>query len=159
MSDVQAFYRPENWRMEESIGYLIKRLSLVITRELDRRMEGLGLTDAQWKPLLGLQQGVGKTAADLARAACHDTGAVTRLLDRLESKELISRVRSEEDRRVVNLELTDAGRQVAEEVPKVIAHLANQVLTGFSDEEFQQFKTLLKRALDNAQALEEGDTL
>lgn len=156
MSDIQQFYRPENWRMDESVGYLVKRLSLVITRELDRRMEVLGLTDAQWKPLLGLQQGVGKTAADLARAACHDTGAVTRLLDRLESKELIRRVRSEEDRRVVNLELTDAGSQVAEEVPKVIAHLANQMLEGFSEAEFRQFKDLLKRALANAQALDEG---
>jgi len=158
MSDIQQFYRPENWRMDESVGYLVKRLSLVITRELDRRMEVLGLTDAQWKPLLGLQQGVGKTAADLARAACHDTGAVTRLLDRLESKALIRRVRSEEDRRVVNLELTDAGSQVAEEVPKVIAHLANQMLEGFSEAEFRQFKDLLKRALANAQALEEGET-
>ena len=157
MSDIKEFYRPENWRMENSVGYLVKRLSLVVSRELDRRMEVLGLTDAQWKPLLGLQQGVGKTAADLARAACHDTGAVTRLLDRLESKALIRRVRSEEDRRVVNLELTDEGSQVAADVPKVIAQLANQMLEGFSEEEFRQFQDYLRRALANAQALDQGE--
>ena len=157
MSDIKEFYRPENWRMENSVGYLVKRLSLVVSRELDRRMEVLGLTDAQWKPLLGLQQGVGKTAADLARAACHDTGAVTRLLDRLESKALIRRVRSEEDRRVVNLELTDEGSQVAADVPKVIAQLANQMLEGFSEEEFRQFQDYLRRALTNAQALDQGE--
>jgi DNA-binding MarR family transcriptional regulator len=104
-----------------------------------------------------LQQGVGKTAADLARAACHDTGAVTRLLDRLESKALIRRVRSEEDRRVVNLELTDEGSQVAADVPKVIAQLANQMLEGFSEEEFRQFQDYLRRALANAQALDQGE--
>ena len=157
MSDIKEFYRPENWRMENSVGYLVKRLSMVVSRELDRRMEVLGLTDAQWKPLLGLQQGVGKTAADLARAACHDTGAVTRLLDRLESKDLIRRVRSEEDRRVVNLELTPEGSQVAAEVPKVIANLANQMLEGFSEEEFHQFQDYLRRALANAQALDQGE--
>lgn len=157
MSDIKEFYRPENWRMENSVGYLVKRLSMVVTRELDRRMEVLGLTDAQWKPLLGLQQGVGKTAADLARAACHDTGAVTRLLDRLESKDLIRRVRSEEDRRVVNLELTEEGSQVAAEVPKVIANLANQMLDGFTEEEFRQFQDYLRRALANAQALDQGE--
>ena len=47
--------------------------------------------------------------ADIARLACHDTGAVTRVLDRLESKGLIQRVRSESDRRVVNLQLTTEG--------------------------------------------------
>ncbi|HTH40974.1 MAG TPA: MarR family transcriptional regulator [Rhodocyclaceae bacterium] len=157
MSDVKKFYNQENWRMEDSVGYLVKRLSMVVTRELDRRMDALGLTDAQWKPLVVLQQGAGKTAADIARNGCHDTGAVTRLLDRLESKELIRRVRSEDDRRVMNLELTDEGRQVAEDVPKIIANLANQVLDGFSETEFRQFQDYLRRALTNAQALEQGE--
>jgi DNA-binding MarR family transcriptional regulator len=157
MSDVQEFYTPENWRMDESVGYLVKRLSLVVSRELDRRMDALGLTDAQWKPLLVLQQGAGKTAADIARLGCQDTGAVTRLVDRLEGKELVRRVRSEEDRRVVNLELTEEGRQVAEDVPKIIAHLANQLLEGFSDTEFHQFQDYLRRALANAQVLDQGE--
>ena len=93
------------------------------------------------------------TAADLSRKGCHDTGAVTRLLDRLEGKGLIRRVRSEADRRIVNLELTDEGHQVSAEVPKILANLANQVLAGFSPEEFAVFRDLLGRALSNAQAL------
>ena len=97
------------------------------------------------------------TAADLSRIACHDTGAVTRLLDRLEAKELIRRVRSAEDRRVVNLELTEEGKRVAADIPGVIADLANQVLAGFSPEEFTQFQDLLGRALVNARALGEGE--
>ena len=40
-------------------------------------------------------------------------GATTRLLDRIEAKGLCRRVRSQEDRRVVNIELTDAGRDIA----------------------------------------------
>ena len=157
MTDVTHFYQAETYRVEDSVGYLVNRLAQTIARELDRRMIDLGLTDAQWKPMFMLYQGGCSTAADLSRIACHDTGAVTRLIDRLEAKDLLRRVRSADDRRVVNLELTDAGRKIAAEVPKIIADLANQVLTGFSDAEFAQFKDLLGRALTNARAISEVD--
>jgi DNA-binding MarR family transcriptional regulator len=157
VTKVREFYLAETFRVENSVGYLVRRLAHTVGRELDRRMAELGLTDAQWKPLLLLQQGVCSTAADISRIACHDTGAVTRLLDRLESKGLVQRLRSAADRRVVKLELTEEGARVAAEVPKIIAHLANQVLAGFSEDEFIQFKALLNRALLNANALEPGE--
>ncbi len=157
MSKVRQFYQAETFRIENSVGYLIRRIAHTVGRELDRRMVDLGLTDAQWKPLLLLQQGVCSTAADISRIACHDTGAVTRLLDRLESKGLVQRLRSAEDRRVVRLALTAEGERVAAEVPKIIAHLSNQMLAGFSDDEFVQFKSLLNRALLNASAFEAGE--
>jgi DNA-binding MarR family transcriptional regulator len=158
MTDFHQFYQAETYRVESSIGYLISRLAQTVGRELDRRMLDLGLTDAQWKPLLLLQQGECSTAADLSRIACHDTGAVTRLLDRLEAKGLVRRLRSADDRRVVNLELTEDGQRVANEVPRIIAELANQVLAGFSHDEFLQFRDLLNRALSNARALDDGAT-
>lgn len=157
MTKVHQFYRAETFRIENSVGYLVRRLTHTLGRELDRRMAELGLTDAQWKPLLLLQQGVCTTAADISRIACHDTGAVTRLLDRLESKGLVQRLRSAEDRRVVKLELTDEGTRVAAEVPRIISDLANQMLIGFSQDEFLQFKALLNRALLNATAFESGE--
>ena len=158
MAEIQSFYQVETYRVEESVGYLVNRLAQTVGRELDRRMIDLGLTDAQWKPLLMLHQGECSTAADLSRIACHDTGAVTRLLDRLEAKGLIRRVRSAEDRRVVNLELTEAGEKIAAEVPKIIVGLANQVVAGFSPDEFEKFKNLLGRALLNAKSLGEADS-
>ena len=157
MTDSQQFYQAETYQVGDSVGYLVKRLAQEIGKELDRRMGALGLTDAQWKPLLLLRQGGCSTAMDLSRIACHDTGAVTRLLDRLEAKGLVRRLRSAEDRRVVNLELSEEGKKIAAEVPEVIAQLANQVLAGFSHDEFAQFKNLLGRALANASALNEGD--
>ncbi|HEY1181189.1 MAG TPA: MarR family transcriptional regulator, partial [Rhodocyclaceae bacterium] len=113
-------------------------------------------TDAQWKPLLFIRQGRGETAADLARSTCIDTGAVTRMLDRIEDKGLIQRVRSEQDRRVVNLALTDEGRQLADKVvPDVLAGVLNETLAGFSTAEYEQFKSLLQRALQNIGKLED----
>lgn len=149
MSKTPGFYQANTYRINDSIGYLVSRLTQALGREIDRRMVDLGLTDAQWKPLLLLQQGACATAADISRMVGLDTGAVTRLLDRVEGKGLIRRVRSAADRRVVNLELTAEGRRVADEVPGIISGLANQFLDGFSEEEYLQFKDYLNRALDN----------
>ncbi len=147
------FYQAETYRPESSVGYQINRLAQTIAREIDRRMGDLGLTDAQWKPLILLRQGTCLTAVDISRMICHDTGAVTRVLDRLEAKGLIRRTRSEADRRVVNLELTEEGQRVSAEVPKILSCLVNQVLAGFSEDEFAVFRNLLGRALANVQSL------
>ena len=157
MSDTPSFYQADTYQVESSLGYLVKQLAQTIGKELDRRMANIGLTDAQWKPLLLLQRGGCTTAVDLSRISCHDAGSITRLLDRLEAKALIQRVRSAEDRRVVNLELTEEGKKVAAQVPEIIVELANQLLKGFSQEEFEQFTSLLTRALANARAVSEGD--
>ena len=46
MTETQAFYQVETYRVEESVGYLVNRLAQTVGRELDRRMVDLGLTDA-----------------------------------------------------------------------------------------------------------------
>ena len=79
-----------------------------------------------------------------------DAGAMTRLLDRLETKGLCRRVRSLDDRRVVNIELTDAGVEAAKGIPAVLCRVQNAHLAGFSEAEFETLKGFLNRILDNA---------
>ena len=83
-----------------------------------------------------------------------DAGAVTRMLDRLEAKGLLERVRSEADRRVVHLRLTAAGEAVAKKVPYVLAAVNNDFLRGFSDADWKQLRRLLGRMSDNGAALQ-----
>jgi DNA-binding PadR family transcriptional regulator len=78
-----------------------------------------------------------------------DAGAMTRLLDRLETKGLCKRTRSESDRRVVNIHLTDTGREVAQGIPGVLCAVLNSHLSGLSPEEFSTLKQLLHRVLAN----------
>ena len=148
------FYRPENYRAEESIGFMMKRILSSISQTMESRLcEPGGPTYPQWIPLHKLHVGPATTVAELARECQLDTGAMTRLLDRLEAKGLCRRVRSVADRRVVNIELTDEGRAAAQEVPQFLARVQNEYLAGFSVEEWEQLKSYLRRMLDNAQAI------
>ncbi|MDR2187554.1 MAG: MarR family transcriptional regulator [Azonexus sp.] len=114
-------------------------------RTVDEKVADLGLTSLQWAPLVLLDKGSAATAAQLARCHNVDTSTMTRMLDRLEKKNLITRQRNVSDRRVVDIELTAEGRRLAQEIPRLIAESLNQHLCGFSREEFDTFLCLLHR--------------
>lgn len=149
-----VFYRPDDYQPEESVGYLMRRIIHALALEIERELDPSGLTNAQWVPLLKLDMGAASTVAELARGCQLDAGGMTRLLDRLETKDLVRRARSSEDRRVVNLELTDEGRVAAKAIPAVLCGVQNAHLRGFTVEEWQTLKKLLRRVLDNAQAIQ-----
>ena len=147
------FYSGDDYPMLESIGYLLKRVRTFLDRAVDNEMAELDLTDVQWGPLLLLHHGMGNTAADLARVTCADTGAMTRLLDRLEAKDLVRRVPSAQDRRVMELELTPDGARLCREIPYGLARVMNATLKGFTADEVETLKGLLRRMLANAERL------
>jgi len=144
------FYRGDDYPLEDSVGYLVKRLRIVQERLVDAEMAEHDLTGVQWGPLLLIHYGIGKTAAEIARWGCVDTGAVTRMLDRLEAKGLVKRMPCPSDRRVVQLALTTEGERLCREIPFGLARVGNSLLRGFSREEFETLKGLLRRMLANA---------
>lgn len=86
---------------------------------------------------------------------------MTRMLDRLEAKGLLRRVRSKTDRRVVELELTDEGRALAPSLSLPIVNVLNEALQDFSKEEVATLSLLLRRvteALKSAPANQEAAT-
>lgn len=147
-------YDGRNYELADSVAHQLISVMLQMRREVDRRMVQHDLTDAQWKPLWMLKIGRASNAIELAREMGIDAGAVTRMLDRLEGKGLLERVRSEADRRVVHLRLTPAGEAVAKKVPYVLASVNNDFLRGFSEAEFKQLRRLLARMADNGATLQ-----
>lgn len=152
----QDFYDGANFQVERSIGYLIRQIINNAAVVTEQRMAEHGITDAQWKPLLMLQQGLCTTAAEASRLMCCDTGAMTRMLNRVEAKGLVQRTRSNEDKRVVKLELTEEGKQTVEVVPYVLADIWNTLLEEFNKEEIEQMIGFLQRLFVNARSLREG---
>lgn len=147
------FYRAENYRPEESVGYLMRTILNHVSQMIEAQLAHTGLTSAQWIPMFKLYMGHAATAAELARSCNLDAGATTRMLDRMEAKGLCERKRSEEDRRVVQLALTEAGTAAAAGIPAILSSVQNAYLAGFSQEEFETLKSMLRRIVDNAQAL------
>lgn len=143
-------YDLESYTPEESIGYLMKRVGNQLTITIDRGLAPFDMTHAQLGIFLKLLHGQAKTGADLARELMTDTGAMTRMLDRLEEKGFIQRTRSCADRRVIEVGLTDKGHQLADQMTQVVVDTLNHHLRGFSAAEVAQFKDFLRRMIANA---------
>lgn len=154
-----VFYRPDSYKPEDSIGYLMRRILDTVADAVEDELEPEGLTNAQWMPLVKLLMGHASTVAELARQCRLDVGGMTRMLDRLETKGLVRRERSLEDRRVVNLALTPEGLVAAGKIPAVLCGVQNAHMRGFTEEEFTLLRSMLRRILENAlqiQAEREG---
>jgi DNA-binding MarR family transcriptional regulator len=154
---VGDIYDLATYQPSRSIGALLSRVRVemlaALDRELaaDRRLESLGMSAAQYiiiASLAGPQEP--KSAADLCKGLSYDAGAMTRMLDRLEAKGLIRRTRSVEDRRLMNLELTEEGRAAYPRMREISLLIANRFLHGFSKAEARQLESLLLRMLENA---------
>jgi len=142
---------PGDLSPERNVGLLIKHVHILLHRVIDLHACPMGLTANQWRPLLLiLHRGI-DTPAELARALDVDTGATTRMLDRLESKGFVRRERVPEDRRVVKIVLTDEGRAVADRILPTIAQTLNIHLSGFSEDEIRMLIALLKRMIANGE--------
>ncbi len=150
LNETEPLYSAENYNPEDSIGRLIADVSGRLLAAFDDEVSELGITGAQWMILMRIANGCGSTAAELCRFSRYDTGSMTRMLDRLEEKGLILRVRSSTDRRVIHLDLTAAGRELYTLLPPVAIKVLNAHLKGFTRAELDLFKGFLGRMQANS---------
>lgn len=139
------------YQLGESVGYLISRVRSTLSNLVTQRsMAELGITSQQGSILFMVASGKCLLAAELAREYGIDASAVTRLVDRLEKRGLLTRVRSNEDRRVVRLALTPEGHAIAARMPAIFNGVLDNLLGGFTPEEVGFLKSMLRRVLVNS---------
>lgn len=146
-------YRADRFDPQSSVGNLLRLAYGSLQAQIDRHMEPHGLTAMQWQPLAIIASGDAVTAADLSRLMQVDTGATTRMLDRLAAKGLITRERNMTDRRLIKLSLTEAGQRIAQAIPESLCTALNAHLTGFKREDLDTLNSLLQRLIDNGHDL------
>ncbi|MBU6488666.1 MAG: MarR family transcriptional regulator [Burkholderiales bacterium] len=152
MSDSSTPLPPElcGYQIDESVGYLLARVKSSLSNLVTHRtLSELGITSTQASMLFMIASGRCSLAAELARDYGIDASAVTRLIDRLEKRNLLSRVRSSEDRRAVHLAVTPEGRQLAARMPEIFGGVVEKALAGFTPEEVGFLKSMLRRILAN----------
>jgi DNA-binding MarR family transcriptional regulator len=149
----EQYYRAATYRARDSMGYLLRRVYSIMHERVEAAFAAHDLTLMQWIILIHLRDGLARTASDIAREFRHDSGALTRVIDRLERRDLVARRRSRQDRRVVELELTPAGHRMIESLLPAMVGQMNQALAPFDRGEIDQMRGLLQRMIDHLQSL------
>ncbi|HEY7887572.1 MAG TPA: MarR family transcriptional regulator [Steroidobacteraceae bacterium] len=152
-----TIYDSDNYEPSRSVAHLVGQvrteLLAALDRELtaDRHVAEIGVTAAQFIVMSRLAAAERKkSASDLCKEMSYDAGAMTRMIDRLESKSLIRRARCPQDRRLVYLEMTEQGRSVYPRLRELSMSIQNRFLRGFSRADARQLEGLLGRMLENA---------
>jgi len=147
---------PPEDNVHRAICRQIKMVMSSLVRRVDQHMQPLELTGMQWEPVMMLWLKRADTVAGLARVSQMGFASMSRMLDRLEEKDLLRRERSESDRRVVHLHLTTKGKKVANRIWPIVDEGMHVHLDGFKKEELAQLNDLLGRMLANGARDAEG---
>ena len=94
----------------------LMRASRTVTARVEPRLADTCLTATQLGVLEAVLHKGPMTQRDLGRRVLTSAGNMTDVIDKLEGRGLLRRVRSAEDRRSVRIELTDAGRALIEDL-------------------------------------------
>jgi MarR family multiple antibiotic resistance transcriptional regulator len=132
------------------MGMLIGRTNTLKDRLLDQQLLPYGITSSQFKVLIIVAQFAADTPAELCRHLSLDSGSMTRMLDRLEQKQLIVRTRSATDRRQVQLALTAEGKAITDRLPQIGADAMNTLLSVLDAEEVASLERILTKVLLDA---------
>lgn len=124
---------------------LVQRLNDGVTALL----KGAGLSQPQYNALRILRGAgaEGRTCNEITERMVHRVPDITRLLDRLEARGLISRRREEEDRRVVRVWITKGGLQLLAPLDGPLAALHERQLACLGEKRVKQFISLTEAAL------------
>ena len=136
---------------EKQLQYWINRLSFVLRRDLQDRFReaGIKMGAEEWAVLLLLWQEDGQTPGALAHRSIKDQTTLTRLLDGMVRKGLVTREPDKEDRRRVRVNLTAKGAGMQATLVPIAAGLIEQSQRGISVDDLQTTRRVLREMTEN----------
>ncbi|ERI53913.1 MarR family transcriptional regulator [Pseudomonas sp. NPDC077186] len=128
----------------------VAQLSRAWRSELDRRLVGLGLSQARWLVLLHLARFTEMpTQRELAQSVGVEGPTLARLLDSLEAQGLVTRVAVPEDRRAKKIALQPKAQPLIEKIEAISTQLRQEVFAGIDEEDLRRCQQVHARVLGN----------
>lgn len=111
-----------------------------------------GLTGPQFYILYQLEQKGRCTVGELADSMCVKPSAITAMIDRLDKHDYVIRDRDEDDRRVVHIRLTDAGKDILTQAKQKRQEALQEHFSVLTTEELENFVTIFEKLARTATA-------
>lgn len=144
--------------LEENIYLNVLEVKHVLEREIRELFEEHDITPRQYNVLriLYVRGPGGLSCQSIDEQLVTSVSDISRLIDRMSEKNLVQRQRSENDRRVVLIHLTEKGKQSCRAVDDRLVQRVEQLFDHMEREELEQLKELLQTVLDGFYSDEKG---
>ena len=141
----QQSTREEVSDLRTHTGFWLRFVSNAVSYGFARKLEGSGVTVAEWVVLREMF-GAGATSPSAVAASTGLTrGAISKLVDRLVQKGLVSRAEATVDRRFQDVALTEAGRALVPKLAAIADRNDGEFFASLSGEERERLMTTLKK--------------
>lgn len=148
--------RDESWKFENQICFALYTASRLVIQGYGPRLESLGVSYLQYMTLLILWERDGLSVKQIAERMLLDSGTLTPMLKRMESKGLIRRIRDPEDERSVLISLTQKGQQMHGHGCTIAATVGSDL--GLSQKKLKLFKDEFNELIGRLKkGIEQGD--
>lgn len=127
---------------------LVKRAEQAMVRTKSMALKFVGLTPSQYVALVELEQQPGVTAASLARACLVTPQAMMILLKTMDQQGLITRSAHPRHPNVLELHMTDVGREALREARERVDPIEQRVFSEFSTRDLAAFREYLSRFIE-----------
>ena len=135
--------------MEESLHFLLMQFQFLCCKKMYRIASQQGLPAGQPKILEFLLHNAGREQKEIAGFFHIEPDTVTSLLSRMKQSGLIERRRENSDNRSYHIYLTEKGKFYAQQISLLMHEADEYALTGFDENERQQFFSQLRRICAN----------
>ncbi len=129
--------------------YNLNRTSATYGNEMSTALQTIGMDQTQWRILGILGDKNNSTVSEIARRGVIKISTVTRMLERMERDNLLSRTPWEKDKRIVRVSLTAEGRCALEAALVIWANIHAAATQGISERDMAVFTNTLKRIREN----------
>lgn len=145
-----------NFERTESAGYLLNHVARLFYEELRQRIAPLGIVPGQFPILLALWEQDGVTQKALLEMIDIEQATMANTLKRMERDGLIVRKPHPEDARARNIFLTAKAQGKKNAAYAIASGINSGALSGFSEEETQDFLRYLRRIVKTMKSEEDA---
>lgn len=140
------------------LPYLVNRVGQQFISDITPVLSEAGVDIQSWRVLIAVYQRGGQPVGALSALTSINLSTLSRVIGRMENKDLVRRVRDTEDARSFTIELTETGRAITETILPRAAALEAQATGDFSEAELATLRQLLAKLYAGlSQGTEERD--
>ncbi|MEI6754511.1 MAG: MarR family winged helix-turn-helix transcriptional regulator [Paludibacter sp.] len=135
----------------EIFDILAGKISTAINRTFLRAFatEGIEISTEQWSVLACLWRKDKVTQQTLCNLTAKDKPSMTRLIDKLEKNNLVTRVSDFNDRRINLIHLTNAGTALQDKATELVQKIVDKTLSNIPEDELNISREVLRKIMAN----------
>lgn len=136
---------------DKKIGFLLERTTRIAKLSFTKAFKNLGvdITPEQWIVLDKLDANSEMSQKEIGNESFKNAPTISRIIDNLVKKDLVSRISEENDRRKTAISLTEKGKKLVIKCRAEVDALRDLSWNNLSDQDYKEFNRIIDQIFVN----------